>query len=67
MAQNKRVVIPIICGSPQCRHFKQLVNVVSEVPIEELDLFYEGYDGSDSADYCMVCGKLGVAEDALLL
>ena len=65
MAQNDQIVIPIICGSSQCKNFNRFINVVSEVTIESMDLFYEGYDGSDEADYCLGCGKLGVAEDAV--
>lgn len=63
MAQNTQIVIPITCGNSRCRNFNHLVNVVSGVPLEKLDLFYESYDGSESADYCPACGELGVAED----
>ena len=63
MAQNQKFVIPITCGNPQCRNFNELVNMVSGVTMENMDLFYESYDGSDTEDYCLVCGELGVAED----
>jgi hypothetical protein len=64
MVQNKQVAVPIICENPRCPNFGQIINVVSE--IEDIDLFYENYDGSVSEDYCIVCGELGVAEDPIL-
>ncbi|WP_424948176.1 hypothetical protein [Candidatus Spongiihabitans sp.] len=53
--------------NPQCKNFDRLVNVVTEVDIADMDLFYEGYDGSEDVDYCQICGELGVAEDPILL
>ncbi|MDD9875081.1 MAG: hypothetical protein OXU22_06040 [Gammaproteobacteria bacterium] len=65
MKQNKQIAVPIICENPQCGGCGRVVNIVGE--IEDMDLFYESYDGSDDSDYCRVCGKLGVAEDPVLL
>jgi hypothetical protein len=56
------VKIPILCLTPGCPHEGQAINVVSEIPEHELDLFFEGFDGSEEADYCPLCGALGVAE-----
>ncbi|MEW6241694.1 MAG: hypothetical protein AB1564_12880 [Chloroflexota bacterium] len=66
MAQAKEIEIPIICENNQCQNFGKTINVVYEVKLKELDLFYENYDGSVEEDYCFVCGELGVAEDAIM-
>ena len=63
MAQKKTVSVPITCGNGKCSNFGNLINCVTELVEEDIDLFYEGYDGSDSADYCPLCNELGVAED----
>ena len=67
MVQNKQIGIPIICENSQCLNFDSIINVVSEVDGADMDLFYEGYNGSENADYCQACGELGVAKDAILL
>ncbi len=63
MAQSEKIDIPITCENPQCENAGRLVNVISEIAVEEIDLFYESYDGSDDADYCLTCEELGVAGD----
>lgn len=63
MAQNEQIVVPITCGNSSCRNFNRLVNVISGISVEDMDLFYQSYDGSDPHDYCPVCGELGIAED----
>lgn len=63
MAQKEQIVIPIICENPHCANLDNLVNVVSGITTDDMDLFYESYDGTDAEDYCPVCGELGVAED----
>jgi hypothetical protein len=66
MAQAKEVEIPIICENEQCSSFGKLVNVVYGITMNELDLFYENYDGSVDEDHCLICGELGVAEDPII-
>ncbi|MCC6299039.1 MAG: hypothetical protein IT314_07055 [Anaerolineales bacterium] len=65
MAQNN-IKVPILCENSHCRNFGNIVNIVSEISMEDIDLFYEGYDGSVDQDYCPVCGELGIAEDPIL-
>lgn len=57
---------PIICENNQCENYGNLVNLVYGIKLEDVDLFYENYDGSGEYDYCPICGELGVAEDAHL-
>lgn len=65
MVQNE-IKIPVFCENAQCKNFGNLVNIISEISVEDIDLFYEGYDGSVEEDYCPVCGELGVAEDPIV-
>ena len=65
MAQNEPTGVPIVCENPQCKNLGCVVNIVSD--IDDIDLFYAGYDGSSDADYCRFCGELGVAEDPVVL
>ncbi len=67
MVQNKQIGIPISCENPKCQNSGSIINMVTEVDVADMDLFYEGDDGSESADYCQTCGELGVAEDAIFL
>lgn len=66
MAQIRQVEIPIVCENAQCLNFGKTLNVISEIAVDDLDLFYEDYDGSVEYDYCPICGELGVAEDPIL-
>lgn len=74
MAQNllnfphidKEIVIPIICENSGCQSHGRCINTISGIPLVDLDLFYDNYDGGDLADYCPACGKLGVAEDPVV-
>lgn len=66
MAQSKEVKIPIVCENDECENYGNLINVVSEIDIGDIDLFYENYDGSVEYDYCQICGQLGVAEDPIV-
>ncbi|WKZ51201.1 MAG: hypothetical protein QY329_00445 [Anaerolineales bacterium] len=66
MAHSRQVKIPIVCENGQCSNFGGTINVISEIAAEDLDLFYENYDGSVEYDYCPICGELGVAEDPIL-
>ncbi|MEW6006482.1 MAG: hypothetical protein AB1695_14355 [Stygiobacter sp.] len=52
--------IPIICEN-ECVNRGSVINIVSGIPEEDLDLFYEDYDGSDESDICRFCGQAGVA------
>jgi len=63
MAQIE-VEIPIVCENDQCENHGNLVNLVHGIKFEEIDLFYENYDGSVEYDYCPICGELGVVEEA---
>lgn len=65
MAQIRQVEIPIICENEQCQNFGNVINVISEIAIEDLDLFYENFDDSVEEDHCIICGELGVAEDPI--
>lgn len=65
MAQNELLKAPVICENPECNSFGCVVNMISD--IDDIDLFYAGYDGSNNADYCRHCGELGVAEDPVAL
>lgn len=65
MAQATKIEIPIICENTQCRNFGKVINLISGIAIEDLDLFYENYDGSVEEDECPVCGEIGVAEDPI--
>ena len=51
---------PIFCETEGCWNCGRMINLVSNIPVEDLDLFYEGYDESEPADSCNVCGELGV-------
>ena len=55
--------IPNVCETTGCANEGRAVNIVSGIPDSEIDLFYESFDGPDEADYCPLCGALGVAED----
>jgi hypothetical protein len=55
--------IPIVCEIAVCPNSWRVVNVVSEIDEDNIDLFFEGYDDSEPEDHCTVCGALGVAED----
>ncbi|HET6201763.1 MAG TPA: hypothetical protein VFI25_03045 [Planctomycetota bacterium] len=55
--------IPIWCETEGCPNHGDIVNVVLDVAGEDLDSFYESYDGSEPADFCRACGKLGIAGD----
>mgnify|MGYP000079575518 CR=1 FL=1 len=66
MAQVRHVEIPIVCENERCLNFGQTINVISGITMEDIDLFYENYDGSVEYDYCQICGELGVAEDPAL-
>lgn len=65
MAQIRQIKIPIICENNQCPNLGKAINIVSEIAIEDIDLFYENYDGSANEDYCSICGELGIAEDPI--
>lgn len=65
MEQVSQVVIPIICENNQCSNYGKTINVISEIAEDDLDLFYENYDGSVPEDYCSVCEELGIAEDPM--
>jgi hypothetical protein len=66
MAQIRQLEIPIVCENEQCPNFGKTINVISEIAAEDIDLFYEDYDGSVEYDYCPICGELGVAKDPIL-
>lgn len=66
MVQSE-VEIPIICENDKCKNYGELINLVREISLEGIDLFYESYGNpADEDDYCPICGQLGVAEDAYL-
>ena len=66
MAKERNVIIPIVCWTDGCKNFGKEINTVTDIKEEDLDLFFEGYDGSSDSDYCPICGEMGVAEDAYL-
>jgi hypothetical protein len=59
------MIIPIVCDTQDCTKAGQEVNRVSGILPPDLDLFYEGHDGSELEDQCPVCGQAGVAEDPI--
>lgn len=65
--EKSEIVIPIICENDLCKNYGKAINMIRGIPARELDLFYESYDGSEEEDYCLFCGKLGVAEDPLIV
>ncbi len=58
MEQGKEIEIPIVCETAQCENSGKLVNTVSGIRFEDLDLFYENYDDSVEQDHCPICGEL---------
>lgn len=66
MAQSAELKIPIVCENSECANYGDFINVVGEITIDDINLFYENYDGSVEYDYCPICGELGVAEDPIL-
>ena len=66
MAKIRQIAVPIICENQQCPNLWKTINTVSELKIEDIDLFYENYDGSVSEDYCFICGELGIAEEPIV-
>jgi len=58
-----KMKVPIVCETDGCPNYGKTINWVTNIPEEDLDLFYEGYDESEPADYCQLCGEWGVAED----
>jgi hypothetical protein len=56
--------VKIICETDGCSNKGMGVNSV-ELLDSDLDTFMEsfGQGGEEEADYCSVCGKLGVARD----
>ena len=53
-----------MCYTKGCTNYGEAINIVSGIPAYELELFYEGYDGTEPEDICPLCGESGVAEDA---
>lgn len=66
MAQSINLQIPIVCENNKCNNYGKIINIVSEINVDDIDLFYENYDGSVEDDYCPICGELGVAEDPIV-
>jgi hypothetical protein len=62
-----QIEIPIICENDQCQNFGNFINIVYDIAINRINLFYENYDGSVEDDYCPICGELGIAEDPILV
>lgn len=64
---QSQVEIPIVCENEKCKNYGELINLVREIRYEEIDVFYENYGHpADEDDYCPICDRLGVAEDAYL-
>lgn len=55
--------IPMICETPGCANEGAEINRVTGISPERLDQFYEGEFGTDPADFCPLCGELGIALD----
>ena len=55
--------VPIVCCEPDCANNGITVNEVSKINPQDLDDFYESFDGSSPEDHCPLCGNLGVIED----
>ncbi|KAA0268127.1 hypothetical protein FBQ99_00155 [Chloroflexi bacterium CFX2] len=60
------IEIPVICENLQCPNFGNVVNMISGIPLSNMDLVYESFDGSEEEDFCPVCKELGVAEDPIM-
>lgn len=57
--------IPLVCETADCANQWKVVQVISQIAPEHLDLFYENYDGSDGDNYCPLCAVLAITYDAL--
>ena len=60
------MIIPIVCETPGCKDRGRELNQVSGILPPDVNLFFEGYDGSELEDQCLVCGQVGVAQDPIL-
>jgi hypothetical protein len=57
------VSVAIVCETEGCPNAGQVINVVSEIPADQIDLFFEDYRGEDAEDTCSLCGQPGIAQD----
>jgi len=56
-------VVEIQCFSEGCKGNGKIFNTISGFKSGyEVDGFMAGWDGEDEADYCPICGELGIAE-----
>ena len=55
--------IPLVCETPDCPHFGQVIDVISGIAPENLDMVYEDYGSDDDANFCPLCHCLAVAQD----
>ena len=39
-----------------------IVNTISAILPENMEMFIEAWEGEDEADYCSVCGELGILD-----
>lgn len=57
--------VPLVCETTGCNNSGNVVNLVSGIIPQDLDLFYEDYDGSAPEDRCPLCGQPAIAQDPL--
>ena len=55
--------ISIFCEMPECERHGDIINTVSGISPENMELFIEAWRGEDEADYCPSCYELGTLND----
>jgi hypothetical protein len=61
------VTFLIVCETEGCPNDGEVINRVSEIPVEEAERWLEDYltsRSSEEEDYCPLCGQQGVAYEA---
>lgn len=56
--------IPLICETDGCPNNGNVVNIITDLPAEAVDAFFEDYDGSAPEDRCPACEEAAIALDA---
>jgi hypothetical protein len=60
-----KIGIPIVCENDKCPKHGNLINSISEINVQDLELFYEDYGhNSYKEDCCQFCGQLGIVQEA---
>lgn|GEM_PF-5125341 len=56
--------VTVVCETPGCERNGEVINTISELEEESLDIWFEDYNGeSEEADWCIACGQPGIAQD----